>query len=71
MNFSRNLRLKPAGKWSNLTQLYWACNYDPTVIFDNYPNLTVLQEVIIQIMFNQILKFKRKSSKGNIFPILP
>lgn len=71
MNFSKNFRLKPAGKWSHLTQLYWACNYDPTIIFDNYPNLTSLQEVAISTMFNCISKFKRKASKGNVFPILP
>lgn len=71
MNFSKNLRLKPAGKWSNLTQLYWACNYDPTIIFQNYPNLTSLQELAIEIMFEQVIKYKSKSSKGNVFPILP
>ena len=71
MNFSKNLRLKPRGKWAFITQTFWASNYDANIIFANYPDLTTYQEIIIQIMFEQILTFKRKQSKGNVFPIVP
>ena len=56
---------------SKLTQLYWSSNYDPRVIFYTYPDLTSIQESLLNILFNCVNDFKGKSSDGNVFPTIP
>ena len=56
---------------SKLTQLYWSSNYDAKLIFYNYPNLTILQESILNVMFTMVNEFKIRSSDGNTFPTIP
>ena len=59
------------GDLSHLTLLYWASNYDPQLVFYNYPDLTRLQRNVLIAMFNNINDFKSDKSDGNVFPILP
>ncbi|MCD8211190.1 MAG: hypothetical protein LUC37_06585 [Prevotella sp.] len=53
-----------------MTQLYWSSNYNVEVIFYNYPNLTVLQELVVTLMFNEVQEYKSKQSKGNLFSVM-
>ena len=63
--------MKPEGELSHITWIYWSSNYDPKVIFDNYPELTELQELCLIYMFNHIISYKSKMSKGSVFPTMP
>ncbi len=63
--------MKPEGNLSHITWLYWASGYDPKSIFYNYPELTTIQELCLVYIFNHIIEYKSKTSKGNVFPVLP
>lgn len=63
--------MKPEGDLSHITWIYWSSNYDPRSIFYNYPDLTSFQENCLIYIFNHVIEYKSKMSKGNVFPVVP
>lgn len=63
--------MKPNGDFSHITWIYWSSGYDPRAVFYNYPDLTAIQEMCLIYIFNHIISYKGKMSKGNVFPVVP